>query len=148
MISLPSEIEQKLLPHLENFIEYGSQKPPTFQFWIKFLTAVQVMLAKIRAECQGDWDMHLSTQVNMLPYFFVANHQNYSHWGTLYALDMLTSLPEAVSNTFEEGQFAIRQTPGGFKGIWSDMAVETSIICYSKSDSGIIGLTRRGSTVL
>ena len=148
VISLTLEVEQKLLPHLENFIVHGSQKSPTFQFWIKFLKAVQIMLANIRAEREGDWDMHLSTQVNMLPYFFIADRQNYSRWGTLYALDMLTSLPEPVSEAFLEGQFTVRQTPGGFKGIWSDMGVETSIIRDSKSDSGIIGLTRRGTTVL
>ena len=61
--------------------------------------------------------MHLSTHINMLPYFFIADCQNYSRWGTLYALDMLTSLPEPVSEAFLEGQFAVRQTPGGFKGI-------------------------------
>ena len=148
VISLTLEVEQKLLPHLQNFIEHGSQKSPTFKFWIKFLKAVQIMLANIRAEREGDWDMHLSTHINMLPYFFIADRQNYSRWGTLYALDMLTSLPEPVSEAFLEGQFAVRQTPGGFKGIWSDMGVETSIIRDSKGDSGIIGLTRRGTTVL
>lgn len=146
--SLSSKIEQELLPQLDTFIEYGSQKSPTFQFWIKFLTSVHIMLANIRAEREGDWDMHLSTQVSMLPYFFIADRQNYSRWGTLYAIEMLTSLPDAVSEAFAEGQFTVRQTPGGFKGVWSDMAVETSIIRDSKSDSGIIGLTRRGSTVL
>ena len=92
--------------------------------------------------------MHLSTQVNMLPYFFIADRHNYSRWGTLYALDMLTSLPEPVSEAFLGGQFIVRQTPGSFKGIWSDMGVETSITRGSKSNSGIIGLTRSGTTVL
>jgi len=106
------------------------------------------MLSNIRAEREGDWSLHLITQVNMLPYFFVVDYPNYSHWGTLYALEMLESVPENISREFSEGQFTVRQTTGNFKVVWSDMGVETSIIRDSKSDSGIIGLTRRGSAVL
>lgn len=146
--SLTLVIEQTLRPSLEEFLAWGCKQSVTFEFWVNFITAVQIMLSNIRAEREGDWKMHLCTQVNMLPYFFVADRPNYSRWGTLYALEMMTSLPEEVATAFAEGQFTVKQTPGSFKGIWSDMGVETSIIRDSKSDSGIIGLTRRGSAVL
>ena len=45
----------------------------------------------IRATRQIDWELHLSTFRQMLPWFFVTNKINYARYGTAYWLEM-TSL--------------------------------------------------------
>ena len=148
MDSLNSLVGEKLVPILKEFITWGQQQSVTFSFWVDLLKAIQILLANIRAEREGNWQLHLCTQVNMLPYFFVADRQNYARWASLYATEMLCLLQDTVQEAFSKGQFSVKQTPGKFKGTWSDMAVEMTIIKDSKSDSGIIGLTRRGTSVL
>jgi hypothetical protein len=60
----------------------------------------------------------------------------------------MKNLSQEVKASFEEGQFIYRQKPGCFNGIWSDMCVEKTVIKDSKSDSGIIGLTRKKSALV
>ena len=53
----------------------------------------------------------------------------------VYILDML-SLPPEVAESFESGQFTIRQKPSCFNGIWSEMATEKTVIRDSKDLAG------------
>ena len=69
----------------------------------------------------------------MLPYFFVANHTNYSRWMPAYILDML-ELPGKIRSAFEAGQFAIRQTSATFNGIWSDMGTKKKTLLKTQRD--------------
>ena len=113
------------------------------------LEAIQIMLENIRAERSGDWKGHLASQANMLPYFFCTNKQNYSRWLPVYLLEMLVDLPEELEAKFEAGEFTFRICPNAsFNGIWTDMAVEKTVIRDSKSDSGIVGVTRRKGALL
>ena len=45
-----------------------------------FLEAAQLLLSNIRAEREGDWQLHLQTVAKMIPYFFATNRPNYAHW--------------------------------------------------------------------
>ena len=65
----------------------------------------------------------MASFASMLPYLFVANRVNYSRYLPVYLLDML-DLPQDVKSAIESGQFAIRQKPGQFNRVWSDMATE------------------------
>ena len=105
------------------------------------------MLSNIRAERDGIWDLHLQTQACMLPYMFGANRINYARWLPIYILDMLQLSPD-VQEEFRNGRFAIRLATGRFNGIWSDMAVEKTIVKDSKGDGGIIGITRKTPAVV
>ena len=55
----------------------------------------------------------------------------------------MVDLPEDVHDAFKSGEFAVHQNPGSFNGIWSDMGVEKTVIKDSKSNGGIVGLTRK-----
>ena len=92
---------------------------------------------------------HKASQANMLPYFFCANKQNYSRWLPVYLLEMLVDLPEELEAKFEAVEFTFRICPNSsFNGIWTDMAAEKTVIRDSKSDSGIVGVTRRKGALL
>ena len=58
------------------------------------------------------------------------------------------NLPSEDESRFKTGFFAIRQKAGSFNGLWSDMATEKTIIKDSKSNGGIVGLTRKKSALI
>ena len=60
-----------------------------------------------------------------------------------YLLLDMPNLPSKVDSRFNAGFFAIRQKAGSFNGEWSEMATEKTIIKDSKSNGGIVGLTRK-----
>jgi hypothetical protein len=60
---------------------------------------------------------------------------------------MFNLLPEVVSK-FESGNFAIRQKPSAFNGIWSDMATEKTVIKDLKGYGGIVNITRKKSALI
>ena len=78
----------------------------------------------------------------MVPYVFAASRPNYARWTPVYILDML-NFPHEVQSAFETGDIVVREIPGCFNGIWSNMGTEKTIIKDSKSSSGIVGLTRK-----
>ena len=108
---------------------------------------MQILICSIRAEHEGDWDLHLSSQLAMTPYFFTTDHHNYVRWMPIYLLDM-TQLLQDVHNSFQDGQFTIRRTVGSFNGILSNMGTESTVINNAKSDGSIIGLTINESALL
>ena len=144
---LNSLFEAHLAPLMKDFREWGCAVSPTFRFWDMFLLAASIMLQNIRAERNGIWSMHLSSVRSMLPFFFVTNRNNYSRWTPIYLLYML-NLPSEVESRFKAGFFAIRQKAGSFNGVWSDMTTEKTIIKDSKSNGGIVGLTRKKSALI
>ncbi len=82
----------------------------------------------------------------MMPYFFASNRTNYSRWLPVYILEML-HLPESLKEILQSGQFTVRQTPGRFNGIWSDMGTEKTVIKDSKGLGGIVGITHQKSAL-
>jgi hypothetical protein len=139
---LEEGLTEHVLPRMREYEEWGCSQSPTFQYWVMFLHAVSILLQNIRAERTGDWAMHLHTVYSMLPYFFTCNRTNYARWTPVYLLSML-DVPDDIKTAFDNGQFAVRQTTGGFNGIWSDLGTEKTIIRDAKGESGIIGLTRK-----
>ena len=121
--------------------------PKRLKYWDMFLAAVNILLLNINAERTGSWSNHLISVAEMLPYFFATNKVNYSRWMSVYILDMM-KLPVEVQSAFFRGEFAIRQTNGPFKGIWSDMATEKTVIRDSKGRSGIVGITQKKSALI
>ncbi|CAC5356829.1 unnamed protein product [Mytilus coruscus] len=122
---------------------------PTFRYWDMLLQALEIMLINIRAERNGLWSVHLHSIFSMLPYFFVANKNNYSRWSPVYLLDML-NLPTEAEGLFSMGFFSVRQKVGSMSlhGVWSDMATEKTVIKDSKGDGGIVGLTRKKALLI
>ncbi|CAC5390432.1 unnamed protein product [Mytilus coruscus] len=62
----------------------------------------------------------------------------------------MLQLPENIRSAFIDGDFAIRQTPGHFNGIWTDMATltEKTVIKDSKGSGGIVGITNQKSALV
>lgn len=57
------------------------------------------LLAFIRATRTSDWDLHIETIYQMMPWYFAYDRQNYSRYMTAYLLEM-TSLDETHPGSF------------------------------------------------
>ena len=84
-------VEELLRPHVEElthsddlyqFLDGVSQRSKTAKVWIKnLIKPVLLVMMFIRAEREGDWPLYLHVVSKMLPYFFAADHHNYSCMG-------------------------------------------------------------------
>ena len=59
-----------------------------FKFWDKYIEMILLLLEFIRAEREGDRELHLKVTTKMIPYFFAMDHLNYSRWLPVYIMDM------------------------------------------------------------
>lgn len=76
--------------------------------------------------------------------FFVCDRPNYARWGTYYVLDMVNNLPPKVLEAFRDGQHSVSLTSGFFKKLYTDIAVEMTVVRDTKDKrSGIIGYSRK-----
>ena len=112
------------------------------EFWVSYLDLVDILLSMIRATREGDWELHISSIRNLIPWCFAYDNINYARYLSSYLSEM-THLEEEhpeVLTHFKSGGFAVQigdcnpfgkipvdqaceetvnkdtQTPGGTKG--------------------------------
>lgn len=78
--TLEEQVEGRdLLQLLE---QYDKTLSPTGLYWRHYMKMVMILLQFIRAERTGDWQMHKSAFMAMLPWFAHYDHTNYTRWGS------------------------------------------------------------------
>ncbi len=97
------------------------------------------VLRYVRAERKADWPLHVLAVKEMVVLFFADGHHNYARYGLYYA----RSMPKQIEDQCMKGQHTMYLQQGIFNGIWSDMAIETTYMCYGHGHSGITRLTMR-----
>lgn len=116
----------------------------TARFWMTYLDMVNTLLTFIHAERTGDWNEYLRAFYNMLPWFAIYDHQNYTRWGTVYFLDLinLENIAPDVFNEYTHNKgFSVKTTDNSFNRIAIDQALE-HINRVSKVAGGIVGITK------
>ena len=93
--------EERFQSVLSSFIDMRS-KDVNFDFWCKYMQMVEILQLFIRAQRDGNWDLHIYSFQLMLPYFIRYDHMNYARWGAVY-LDELQRLPQAILAEFKRG---------------------------------------------
>lgn len=126
----------------EVFLEEHSQNS-TFTFWKMYIDLVQILLNFVRAEREGNWELHLEAFQQMLPLMAAYDHTNYTRWGIVYLADMknLQQTAPAVYNEFTSGNFGVKRTEGAFNQLPTDQALE-HINKLCKIAGGLVGITR------
>ena len=71
--------------------EFDKERPPSFVFWRHYMHMVSLLLQFLQTERKDDWKLHLAAFSDMLPWFAVYNHTNYTRWGDFYLADMKQS---------------------------------------------------------
>ena len=122
---------------------------PTASVWSSFLQIVQILLDFARSIKTGNWDLHLQSTENMLPWMFSYDRPNYACFLTYYLVTM-KKLPEthpAIHQEFEAGHFSVRRQQGRFNKIPSDQAIEQTVNREQKCAGGIVGYSTSEGTV-
>ena len=129
----------------EEFEEHNLQRPQ-LQFWMNYMEMVSILFYFIRAEREGNWELHLVSFARMLPWFALYNHTNYARWGPVYLADMrqlATSTPEVYEH-LQDGMLSVKRTDSKFSRVSVDQALE-HVNKVSKVSGGIVGITRRSA---
>lgn len=135
-----------IFPLLEEF-DKSKTENPTYLYWREYMEMVSILMGFLRAEREGNWELHLESFSKMLPWFAVCDHTNYSRWGPVYFADMVqlpATAPE-VHSEFVAGRFSVKRSGRKFSQISTDQALE-HVNKVAKISGGIVGITQLDST--
>ena len=150
-LSQKKALDQLMLeldPIVKEFMEFkhfGKSVSMNFAFWENYIQMVLRMLQFIRAERNGDWELHLITTKQLVPLFFSMDRTNYSRWLPVYLCDMamLEKDHPDVFREFQLGNHSVSRSDKPFSQVWTDMALEQSVNLDAKSNGGIVGISQR-----
>jgi len=118
----------------------------TAKLWLQYMDMIGILRRYIRAERTGNWELHLQTLSEMLPFLAASGHNNYtkSVWIYLQQISHLQEDHPEVYEHFRKGLHVIRRSDHYWAGLSSDLVIE-QVLMRSMKTSG--GLTRgRGMT--
>ena len=123
---------------------------PMKVFWDSYLEMVEVLLNAIRATREGNWEMHIESTKEMLPWFYAYDHINYARYLPIYSVNMMSleeSHPEAHT-MLANGDFGVqRTTHQGFSQVPVDQTIEQTLNRSTKTKGGIVGFSLKKSAV-
>lgn len=131
-------IKQKFIKQLQSLRKRG----PTSQLWIQYWEMISIVRDFIRAECSGNWELHLTCVQRMIPYFHANGHFLYAKSAHLYLQDV-RKLKETINDDYEftrftfDGFFTIRGTHKFWCGVWSDMTIKQFLMRSMKTQRGL-----------
>lgn len=144
-LSLFKDSSNDFIIDLQTYIDRRRKQSENFSYWMTFIELVIMLENLIRADREGDWDLHLGSVQSMLSMFAVFDNVNYLRWASIYLEDMqrLPDIAPEVYAQFTNENFSIKRTSGKFRAVGGDQALEQTIIRSQKSISGIIGMTQQ-----
>ena len=116
---------------------------PNFKLWSSYMSMFEILLDFIRAEREGNWNLHLEAFAAMLPWLTIYDHTNYAKWGPVYLAEMKNlenNAPEVYAE-FMNGNFVVKRSKRRFNQVPANQAAEW-INKTCKMQNGIIGITR------
>ena len=122
-------------------LEKMAQPMCTGQLWVQYMGMVNILRQFLKAEQTGNWQLHLKSVHEMLPYFAASGHTLYAKSAYIY-LQMMLRLPEThpdVYKKFEEGFHVVRHSDRYWTGLSTDLIIE-QVLMQSVETHG--GLTR------
>ena len=129
----------------EIHVERCNQNNDNYSFWSSYLEMVQLLLMFLRATREGNWQLHLSTVRDMLPWYFAYGRVNYSRYLPVYLQEMST-LQQTHPNVYEKfcsGEFAVqRSNDHAFAKTACDQVIEQTFNRESKTKGGLVGFTQ------
>lgn len=83
--------DEKFLNIKEKFTKFTvdlKQRSPTARYWVQYFFMVELIKNFVQAERTANWDMHLQTLYEMLPFYHASGHNNYAKSVHLYLQEM------------------------------------------------------------
>lgn len=124
------KLEQYIVKHNEN---------RTATLWLQYLEMVNILQEFIKAERTGDWNQHLQSIRNMLPYFAAAGHNLYLKSAYLYLQNMqrLGDDHPDIERAFQAGKHTVRRKDKYWAGLSTDLVIEQALMRSIKSNGGL-----------
>jgi len=158
----------------ENWLEESAKESPTFKYWLTILNLQILLLSFVRSVRLGNFIDFKESMKQMMPWFFLFDHQNYSRWLSVHILDLEqleTTAPEIHSKFLQgtvlyrykriilylftylfdpfinnPGFFVVHKTANLFNGLGIDHAHEQNNAVV-KGKGGAVGLTHDPSSL-
>ena len=149
LLQMFSESSDRLTADFEIFQDACCKESENFKFWAQFIKMVQILKDIVRADREGDWNLHLHSVRAVMPLFASCDRVNYLRWGSVYIeeMQMLPQTAPDVYDHFMAGGFTVKHTAGCFKSVGTDQCLEQTINRSQKSQAGIIGTSKRKAYV-
>lgn len=111
---------------------------PTSKLWIQYFKSIVIVLQFLEAERLGNWELHLQSVKQMLPFFHASGHYQYAKYAQIYLQQManleLIMDPLEFDEYTKKGFFTIRRSEKAWAGIWSDMVIEQTLNRFFGTD--------------
>ena len=118
----------------------------TAGLWFQYIEMVELLRQFLTAERTGNWNLHLKSLQQMLPYLAASGRNLYTKSVHVY-LQQMQDLPKShphIDRLFQSGHHVIRRTDRFWAGLSTDLVIEQVLMRSLKSTGG---LTRgRGMT--
>lgn len=119
-----------------------SEMYPQFHFWQTVLNFELTIFQFVRSLRVSDFNLYISSQAELVPWFFALDHPNYARWLPAHVRNM-SSLQDRCPDVFREFKretFTAKKTGRPFSAISLDQAHE-QLNALVKGDGGAVGLT-------
>ena len=111
----------------------------TAQLWSLYFEMIDILKKFIATERTGNWESHLKTLHEMLPYFAAAGHNLYLKSVYIYSQQML-ELPQTSQifhKAFMQANHVVRRSNRYWAGLSSDLIIEKVLMRSVKLNGGL-----------
>lgn len=111
----------------------------TAALWIQYMNMIDILRSFIRAKWTSNWELHLRTLTEMLPYLAAAGHNLYVKCARLYLQEM-ASLPNDhpdVHEKFMSGYHSVGRRDRFWGGLYTDLIIEQVLMRSVKTSGGL-----------
>ena len=107
--------------------------------WLQYMDMMDILMRVIKAERTGNWDLHLHTVREMLPYFLAAGHTLYGKSAYVYLNNMLEleSQHPDVHTSLKLRKHVIRRSDRYWAGLSSDLVTQQVLMRSVKTTGGL-----------
>ena len=127
-------LDKSLLNEKRALLKYRTAK-----LWLQYMTMIDLLRKFLKAERTGNWQLHLQSVKEMLPYFAAAGHNLYVRSAYMY-LQMMGKLEHEhpdIYQLFNDGYHVIRRSDRYWAGLSSDLIIEQVLMKSIKSTGGL-----------
>ena len=99
---------------------------------------IDLLRTFIKAERTGNWNLHLRTVCDMIPYFAAAGHNLYAKSAYIY-LQIMENLKEKhpdIYRSFQDGLHVVRRSDRHWAGLSTDLVIEQVLMRSVKTTGG------------
>ena len=133
-----NHILQKTLGSVRSAVKNLSSAK-TADLWLQYMQMVDLLRMFMKGERLGNWDLHLQSLYEMLPYFAASGHRLYLRSVHIF-LQKMAKLPEQhpeVHQHFKEGLHVIRRSDRCWSGLSPDLVIEQCLMRSLKTTGGL-----------